>query len=142
MSDSDTGPFLSILQNFQEHLFYWTPPVVAFSNFKAPGFTEAVIQMNFWITHGLAHLNTLSYSLHFYFYFYFFVFLFSASTSFLLHHDFFNIRHIILFWQRRMEINWYLHQPISFCANLYLKNHRITSILLSLGSIALMKVEI
>ena len=69
MSDSDTSPFLAILQNFQEHLFYWTPPVVAFSNFKAPGFTEAVIQMNFWITHGLAHLNTLSYSLHFYVYF-------------------------------------------------------------------------
>ena len=69
VSDSDTGPFLSILQNFQEHIFYWTPPVVAFSNFKAPKFTEAVMQMNFWIHHDLAHLNTLSYSRHFCVYF-------------------------------------------------------------------------
>ena len=69
VSDSDTGPFLSILQNFQEHLFYWTPPVVAFSNFKAPGFTEAVMQMNFWITHDLAHLSILSCSWYFCVYF-------------------------------------------------------------------------
>ena len=27
--DSDTGVFLWILRNFQEHIFYWTPPVTA-----------------------------------------------------------------------------------------------------------------
>ena len=69
VSDLDTGPFLSILQNFQEHFCYWTPPVVAFSNFKVPGFTEAVMQMNFWITHDLAHLSILSSSWHFCVYF-------------------------------------------------------------------------
>ena len=133
VSDSDTSPFLAILQNFQEHLFYWTPPVVAFSNFKAPGFTEAVMQMNFWITHDLAHPSILSSSWR----------LFSASTSFPLHPDgFFHIRYIILFWQRRIETSGCLHRPISFCANLYHNNHRVTSILLSLGSIGLMKVEI
>ena len=69
--------------------------------------------------------------------------LFSASTSFPLHPDgFFNIRYIILFWQRRIEISWYLDQPISFCTNLYRNNLSITSILLSLGSVGLTKVEI
>ena len=43
--DSDTNVFLSIFQNFQEHLFYWKPPVAASSNFKASGFTEAVMQL-------------------------------------------------------------------------------------------------
>ena len=47
LSDSDIDGFFSILQAFQEHLFYRKPPVVASSNFKAPGFTEAVMQMNF-----------------------------------------------------------------------------------------------
>ena len=57
--------------------------------------------------------------------------LFSASTSFPLHPDgFFNIRYIILFWQRRIEISWYLDPPIYFCANHYRNDHRITSILL------------
>ena len=69
VSDSDTGPFLSILQNFQEDLFYWTPPLVAFSNFKVPRFTEAVMLMNFWITHDIAYLSTLSSSWHFCVYF-------------------------------------------------------------------------
>ena len=46
------------------------------------------------------------------------------------------------FWQWRIEISWYLDQPISFCANFYRNNHRITSILLGLGSIGLMKMEI
>ena len=41
--DSVTGVSLSILQN----LFYWTPLVAASSNFKASGFTEAVMPMNF-----------------------------------------------------------------------------------------------
>ena len=51
-------------------------------------------------------------------------------------------RLIILFWLRRIEISWYLNQPISFCANSCRNNHRITSILLSSGPIGLMKVEI
>ena len=65
VSNSNTGPFLSMLKNFQQHFFYWTPPVVVFSNFKAPGFTEAVMEMNFWITHDLVHLRILSSSWHF-----------------------------------------------------------------------------
>ena len=69
VSDSDTGPFLSILQNFQEHPFYWTPLVVASSNFKGIEFTQAVMQINFWVTHDFAHLNTLSSSWHFCVYF-------------------------------------------------------------------------
>ena len=69
VSDSDTKVFLSILQNFQEHLFYWTPPVAASSSFKASGFTEAVMQMNFWISHDLFHPKTLSSTWHFCVYF-------------------------------------------------------------------------
>ena len=49
--------------------FSRTPPVIAFSNFKAPGFTEAVMQMNVWITHDLVHLSILSCSWHFCIYF-------------------------------------------------------------------------
>ena len=45
--DSVTGVFLSVLQNFSKHLFYWTPPVAASSNLKASGFTAVVMQMNF-----------------------------------------------------------------------------------------------
>ena len=136
VSNPDTGPFLSILQNFQEHLFYWTPPVVAFSNFKAPGFTEAVMQMNFWITHDLAHLNTLSSSWHFCVYFR------QAQAFHCVLTVSVTLDILYFFWQRRIEISWYLDQPISFCANLYRKNHRITTILLSLGPLGLMKVEI
>ena len=69
VSDSSAGPFLSIFPNFQEHLFYWTPSVFAFFSFKAPGLTEAVMQMNFWITHDLAYLSILSSSWHFCVYF-------------------------------------------------------------------------
>ena len=49
---------------------------------------------------------------------------------------------IYFFWQRRIEVNWCLDYPISFCANLYRNNQRITSILLSLRSTGLEKVEI
>ena len=135
VSDSDTSPFLAILQNFQEHLFYWTPPVVAFSNFKAPGFTEAVMQMNFWITHDLAHLNTLSSSWHFCVYFRQSQAFRCISTACL------TLDILYFFWQKRTEISWYLDQSIFFWQNFYRNNHRMTSILLSLGSIDLMAVE-
>ena len=69
VSDSDTRAFLSILQNFQEHFSYWTPSVVASSKFKASGFREEEMQMNFWITHDLAHLSTFRSSSHFCVYF-------------------------------------------------------------------------
>ena len=46
------------------------------------------------------------------------------------------------FWQRRIEVSWYLDYLISFCVDLYHNNHRITSILLSLRSPGLEKVEI
>ena len=49
---------------------------------------------------------------------------------------------LYFFWQRRIEISWYLDHPIFFRANLYRNNHRITSILLSLRYIDLVKVEI
>ena len=128
---SDTVVFLSILQSFQKHLFYWTPPVAASSKFKGSGFTEAVMQMNFWITHDLVHLNTLSSSWHYC--------LFLASTSF----QFFSCIStasltfdiVYCFWKRRIEIRWYLDQSNSFCAKLYRSNHRIISILLSLQAI-------
>ena len=136
MSDSNTGPFLSLLQNFQEHLFQWTSPVVALANFKDPGLTEAVMQMNFWITHYLAQLIIISSSWHFCVNFRqvqaFHCILTASLTLDILY----------FFWQRRIEISWYLNQSISLCANLCNNNHRITSILLSLGSIGLMKVEI
>ena len=118
MSDLDTGPFLSISQNFQEHLFYWTLPVVAFSNFKAPGFTETVMQMNFWITHDLAHLSILSSSWHFCVYFR------QAQAFRCIPTASLTLDILYFFWQRRIEISWYLDQPISFCANLYRKNQK------------------
>ena len=49
--------------------FYWRPPVAVSSNFKATGFTEAVMQMNFKISHDLLHLNILSSTWHFCVYF-------------------------------------------------------------------------
>ena len=134
--DVDTGAFQSILLNFEEHLFYWTPLVVASSNFKAPGFTQAVMQMNFWNTHDLAHLNTLSSSWHFCVYFQ------QAQAFCCIPTAPLTLDILYFFWQRRIEISWYLDQPISFCANLYRNNHSLNSILLSLGSIGLMKVEI
>ena len=136
VSDAKTVPFLSFLQNFQEHLFYWTPPMVAFSNFKASGFTEAVMQMNFWITHDLPHLSILSSSWHFC------VYLRQAQAFCCIATASLTLDILYYFWQRRIEITWYLNQPISFCANLYRINHRVTSILLRLWSIGLMKLEI
>ena len=50
------------LQIFQEHLIYWTPLVVASSNFKVSGFAEAQI-------HDLVHLTVFSSSCHFWVYF-------------------------------------------------------------------------
>ena len=49
---------------------------------------------------------------------------------------------IYFFLQRRIEVNWYLDYQIFFCANLCRNNHIIISILLSLRSIGLEKVEI
>ena len=60
VSDKYTNVFLSILQDFQEQFFYWTPSVAVSFSFKATGFTEAVIQTNFWISQNLVDLNTLS----------------------------------------------------------------------------------
>ena len=73
---------------FCEHLFYWTPSVAASSKNKASGFTETVMQMNFWISHDLVHLIILSSSWRFRGFF-------LASTSFPLHLDsFFHIWYI------------------------------------------------
>ena len=57
--DTDIDVFLSILQNIQEQFFYWTPPVAVSSSFKATGFTEAVMQPNFWTSQNLVDLNAL-----------------------------------------------------------------------------------
>ena len=94
--------------------------------------------MSFWISQDLAHLNTLSSRWHFCVYFW----QAQAFRCISWLRDFFNIWLSILFWQRRIEISWYLNYLISFSANLYRNNHRITSILLSLGSIGVDKVEI
>ena len=110
--------------------------MVASSNFKAAGFTEAVMQMNFWITHGLAHLNTLSSNWHFCVYFR------QAQAFRCITTASLTLDILYFFWQRRIQISWYLDHPIFFCANLYSNNHRITSILLSLRYIDLLKVEI
>ena len=104
--------------------------------FQASGFTEAVMQMNFWITHNLAHLSILSSSWHFC------VYLRQAQVFCCIATASLTLDILYYFWQRRIEITWYLNQPISFCENLYRNNHRVTSILLSLGSIGLMKLEI
>ena len=132
MSDSDTGAFLSILQNFQEHLFYSTPPVVASSNFKAFEFTQAGMQMTFWITHDLAHLNTLSSN------WYFCVYFWQAQAFRCVPTASWTLDILCFSWERRIEISWYLNQPISFCANLYRNNHRKNNILLGLRSTGLM----
>ena len=110
--------------------------MVASSNFKAAGFTEAVMQMNFWITHGLAHLSTLSSNWHFCVYFR------QAQAFRCITTASLTLDILYFFWQRRIQISWYLDHPIFFCANLYSNNHRITSILLSLRYIDLLKVEI
>ena len=136
MPDTDTNVFLSILQNFQEQFFYWTPLMAVSSSFKATGFTEAVMQTNFWISQNLVDLNTLSSSWDFCVYFWLAQALRCISAASLT----FEI--IYFFWQRRIEVNWYLDYQIFFCANLCRNNHIITSILLSLRSTCLEKVEI
>ena len=136
VSDTDINVFSSILQNFQEQLFYWTPPVAVSVSFKASGFKEAVMLISFWISHDIVYLNILSSSWSFCAYFWqakAFRCILAASLKYDL---------IYFFWQRRIEVSWYLDYPISFCANLYCNNHTITSILLSLRSTGLEKVEI
>ena len=130
--DKDTNVFLSISRNFQEHLFYWTPPVAASSNFKASGFTEAVMQLfTILVISALLVLVGI------------FVFIFWQAQGFrCTSAASLTFARTQFFWQRRIEVSWYFNYPISFCANLYRNNHRITSILLSLGSIGLEKVEI
>ena len=49
---------------------------------------------------------------------------------------------IYFFWQRRIEISWYLDYPISLCASLYWNNQKITSILLNLRYTGLENVEV
>ena len=101
--------------------------MVASSNFKAPGFTEAVMQMNFWITHYLAHLNTLSSS------WYFCVYFRQAQAFPCIPTASLTLDISYFFWQRRIEIRWYLGQQTSIIIT------RITSILLGLGSRGLKK---
>ena len=43
--------------------------MAASADFKASGFTDAVMQMNFWISHDLLHLNIPGSSLQFCVYF-------------------------------------------------------------------------
>ena len=50
---------------FKSTSFYWTPPVAASSYYKTSGFTEAVMQMNFWTSYNLVHINILSSNWHF-----------------------------------------------------------------------------
>ena len=104
--------------------------MVASSNFKAPGFTEAVMQMNFWITHDLAHLSILSSSWHFCVYFR------QAQAFRCIPMASLTLDILYFFWQRRIEISWYLDQQTSIIIT------RITSILLGLRSIGLKKMEI
>ena len=114
----------------------WTPSVAISSNFKASGFTEAVMQMNFWISHDLDHLSTQSSSCDFC------VCFWQAQAFHCISAASLTFDAAYFFWQGRLEIRQYLDYSIFFCANLYRNNHRITSILLSLGSIGLEKVEI
>ena len=125
--------FCKIFKNivFTEHFWWLLLPIL-----KPLDSPEAVMQMNFWITHDLSHLNTLSSGWHFCVYFRQ-VQAFRCTPTASLTLDI-----LSFFWQRRIGISWYLDQPISFCANLYRNKHRITSILLSLESIGLAKVEI
>ena len=101
--------------------------MVASSNFKAPGFTEAVMQMNFWITHYLVHLNTLSSS------WYFCVYFRQAQAFPCIPTASLTLDISYFFWQRRIEIRWSLGQQTSIIIT------RITSILLGLGSRGLKK---
>ena len=92
--------------------------------------------MNFWISHDLFHLSTHSSSCHFCVYFW------QAQAFHCIPGASLTFDAAYFFWQRKLETRRYLDYSISFCANLYRNNHRITSILLSLGSIGLEKVEI
>ena len=90
------------------------------SSFKATGFTEAVMQTNFWISQNLVDLSTLSSSWHFCVYFWWaqaFRCISAASLTFDI---------IYFFWQWRIEVSWYLDYPICLCANFYRKNQKIT----------------
>ena len=130
--------------------------MVAFSNFKAPGFTEAVMQMNFWITHDLAHLNTLSSSYrHFCVYFRQAQAFRSIPTASLT----LDILYIEIYWQRSLSQHtdkFGVHRPyesgdITFFVS-WPRCRRVTWIcwwcpliltpLLSLGSIGFMELEI
>ena len=136
MSGSDAGSFLSIFEN----TFLLNTSGGCFYQFQSP-WIHKVSDANELLTLLLISVFLVLVSI--FFFFFFFRLLFSASTSFPLHSNgFFNIRYIILFWQRRIETSLCLNQPISFCANLYRNNHGETSVLLSLGSIGLTKVEI
>ena len=89
------------------------------SYFKTFGFTEAVMQMNFWIGYNLVHLVGIL------------VFVFGqhkhsvASRRPLSHlkYKFFVLKN------DKEGYSSYLGQPISLCANLQRNNHRTTSML-------------
>ena len=101
--------------------------MTASSNFKASGFTEAVMQMDFWISHELVQLNTLSSSWHLCVYFWRVqAFRYISTASF----TFNTYSFLIKKYGNRLKLGL----PISFCANLYCNNHRITSLLLRLGT--------
>ena len=91
---------------------------------KASGFTEAVMQMNFWISHDLVHLKTFRSNWHFWHYFW----RTHASRRLLYWY--------ILFLTKKgwNKLIFWISQ-ISFCADLYCNNHIVTSMLLSLGAI-------
>ena len=124
--------FCKIFKNtvFTEHLWRLLFPIL-----KLLDSPEPVMQINFWITHDLAHLNTLSSS------WYFCVYLRQAQAFRFIRTASLKLYILSFFWQRRIEISWYLDQSIFFCANLYRNKHRTTSILLSLRSIGLTKVD-
>ena len=82
------------------------------------------MEINFWISYDLVHLNIFSSSSHF-------VFVFGehkssvASRRLLSHlkYKFFVLKN------DKEGYSSYFGQPISLCANLYRNNHRITSML-------------
>ena len=94
---------------YSKQLFYWTPQVVASSKFKTSGFTEEVMQVNFWISQDHVHLNTLSPNWHFCVYFWQAQVFFCISTASLTFD-------IVYFFDKEGF-------PVSFRANLYRNNH-------------------
>ena len=83
--------------------------MVASSKFKASGFTEEVMQVNFWISQDHVHLNTLSPNWHFCVYFWQAQVFFCISTASLTFD-------IVYFFDKDGF-------PVSFRANLYRNNH-------------------